>query len=74
MDEWHVVNFTRTGRDGRLQVDNQPGVEGMSKGAFTQLTLTLDLFIGGHRNYDEVATHAAIRQSFTGCIQKASSR
>jgi pikachurin len=70
MDEWHVIWFWRTGRKGFLKVDKQPLVEGMSSGAFTQLTLTLDLFIGGHRNFDEVAKAAWISTSFSGCIQK----
>jgi len=44
-------------------------VEGMAQGAFTQLTLTLDLFIGGHRNFDEMAKLAHVSKSFRGCIQ-----
>ena len=53
-----------------MQIDNQAAIEGMSKGAYTQLTLTLDLFVGGHRNFDEVAKNAGIKDSFKGCIQK----
>ena len=72
MNEWHVVRFTRTGRDGSLQVDNESAVSGMSKGAYNQLTLTLDLFIGGHRNFDEVAKNSRLTKAFKGCIQKVS--
>ena len=72
LNEWHVVRISRTGRDGYMQIDNQAAVEGMSKGAYTQLTLTLDLFIGGHRNFDEVAKNARVTASFKGCIQKVS--
>ena len=70
LKEYHVVRISRTGRDGYLQLDNQAAVEGMSKGAYTQLTLTLDLFVGGHRNFDEVAKNANIQKAFKGCIQK----
>ena len=70
LKEWHVVRISRTGRDGYLQLDNQAAVEGMSKGAYTQLTLTLDLFVGGHRNFDEVAKNANVQKAFKGCIQK----
>ena len=70
MNTWHIVRFTRQGRRGRLQVDDQPIVIGASNGAFTQLTLSLDLFIGGHRNYDEVARLANVERGFQGCIQK----
>jgi len=64
--------LTRTGRQGSLQVDDQPVVTGQSRGTFTQLTLTLDLFVGGHRNFDEIAAMADVRESFRGCIQKVS--
>ena len=46
----------------------------MSNGAYTQLTLTLDLFIGGHRNFDEVAKSANVKEPFKGCVQKVSFR
>jgi len=70
LHQWHVVRASRTGRDGYMQIDNQAAVEGLAKGAYTQLTLTLDLFIGGHRNFDEVAKNAQQSQAFKGCIQK----
>ena len=70
MNEWHVIRFFRTGRNGYLRVDGHQLVEGMASGAFTQLTLTLDLFVGGHRNYDEVSKSAKVYKSFKGCIQK----
>ena len=68
--EWHTVRFTRQGRRGRLQVDDQPVVLGTSRGSFTQLTLSLDLFVGGHRNFDEVARLADVQHGFQGCVQK----
>ena len=70
LHEWHTVKVTRTGRDGTLKVDDQRPVRGMSKGSYTQLTLTLDLFIGGHRNFDEVVTTADVSEPFKGCVQK----
>ena len=70
LDKWHTVRFARTGRDGWLQVDNQIAVHGVAKGGFTQLTLNLDLFVGGHRNFDEVSRSVGIIESFQGCVQK----
>jgi len=70
LNEWHEVRFSRTGRNGNLRVDKSAAVEGMAKGAYNQLTLTLDLFIGGHRNFDEVAKNARLTKAFKGCIQK----
>jgi len=70
MNEWHTIKITRTGRTGHLQVDNETSKEGISQGSFTQLTLTLDMFVGGHRNFDETARKAGVEQAFKGCIQK----
>jgi len=70
LNEWHLAHLVRHGRRGIMRLDNEPTVNGTSKGAFTQLTLTLDLFLGGHRNFDEVARNADVSKSFRGCIQK----
>ncbi|GFR15204.1 pikachurin [Trichonephila clavata] len=67
---WHSVFISRTGRDGILEVDNQPKVEGISPGAFTQLSLPLNMYIGGVHDARDVARKASITESFTGCIQK----
>jgi len=73
VNEWHLAHLWRHGRRGILQLDGEPTVNGTSKGAFTQLTLTLDLFLGGHRDFDEVARNADVTKSFRGCIQKVES-
>ena len=70
LNEWHVVKLWRNGRHGSIRVDGQNPVNGTSPGAFTQLTLTLDMFVGGHRNFDEVARNADVAKSFKGCVQK----
>lgn len=72
LNEWHSVKLYRQGRHGSLRIDTLPPVNGTSPGSFTQLTLTLDLFVGGHRNFDEVARNVDITKSFSGCVQKVS--
>ncbi|GFU18607.1 hypothetical protein NPIL_372691 [Nephila pilipes] len=67
---WHSVFISRTGRDGILEVDDQPKVEGISPGAFTQLSLPLNMYVGGVHDARDVARKASITESFTGCIQK----
>ncbi|GFY09569.1 hypothetical protein TNCV_4322471 [Trichonephila clavipes] len=62
---WHSVFISRTGRDGILEVDNQPKVEGISPGAFTQLSLPLNMYIGGVHDARDVARKASIAESFT---------
>ncbi|CAN8010414.1 unnamed protein product, partial [Ixodes pacificus] len=47
LGEWHTVRASRTGRLGSLSVDEQPRVEAHSPGAFTQLSLPLNLYLGG---------------------------
>ncbi|XP_033738487.1 pikachurin-like [Pecten maximus] len=70
LGQWHWVRVSRTGLRGVMEVDEQPRVEGVSQGAFTQLTLLQDLYIGGHSNYDHTSRLANLTTSFQGCIQK----
>ncbi|KAG1699824.1 Pikachurin [Nymphon striatum] len=70
MNKWHTVFISRTARDGLLQVNNQEPVEGLSPGAFTQLSLPLNLHLGGLSDIQHITSHANIKASFTGCIQK----
>ncbi|KAK3091994.1 hypothetical protein FSP39_024318 [Pinctada imbricata] len=69
LDQWHWVQVSRTGMQGVMEIDKQHRVEGLSQGAFTQLTLTQDLLIGGHHNFDETSKLANLTSSFRGCIQ-----
>jgi hypothetical protein len=46
---------SRTGLQGILEIDKQLKVEGNANGAFTQLTLLQDLYIGGHDNFDQIS-------------------
>ncbi|ESP03639.1 hypothetical protein LOTGIDRAFT_224298 [Lottia gigantea] len=70
LNVWHVVRVERTGLQGTLVVDDQLEMEGDAQGAYTQLTLLENLFIGGHSNYDETSKHVNMTSSFSGCIQK----
>lgn len=70
LNEWHVVKVYRTGMDGVLEVDDQEKVEALSQGAYTQLTLLLELFVGGHKDFDHLSKHVNISDGFGGCIQK----
>lgn len=70
LNHWHWVKISRTGLEGILEIDYKVAAIGQSQGAFTQLTLTQSLFIGGHRNFDETSKLANISESFDGCIQK----
>ncbi|XP_064625648.1 pikachurin-like [Lineus longissimus] len=72
LNHWHYVHLSRTGRYGIMEIDKQAPVEGYAGGAYVQLTLMLDLFIGGHRNYDETSAFLKSSKSFEGCIQKIS--
>lgn len=70
LNHWHVIRASRTGLEGVLQVDEQPEVIGQSQGAYTQLTLLENLYLGGHSNFDHTSKHANLTSSFVGCIQK----
>ena len=70
LNEWHIAIASRTARDGTLQVDKRPVIEGMAEGAFTQLTFAGDLYIGGVEDKAHISHKAQIGTSFVGDIQK----
>ncbi|CAD5125298.1 DgyrCDS13543 [Dimorphilus gyrociliatus] len=70
MDQWHRVKLHRRLKLGSMELDNDLRTIGYSKGDYSMLTLQLDLFIGGHRDFYEVSPLAGVDVSFVGCIQK----
>lgn len=72
MGEWHEVRLSRSGRLAVLQVDRHSPNQILAPGAFTQLSLPLNLYIGGVPNFDMVSPKVRVRTSFVGCIQKVS--
>lgn len=70
MGEWHVVKVSRTGRLAILAVDNQTPTEVLSPGAFTQLSLPQNLYLGGVPNFGFVSHRVRSRTAFVGCVQK----
>lgn len=56
--------------EGILVIDGQRAAMGQSQGAFTQLTVTQDMYIGGHRDFMETSKQANVSVSFEGCVQK----
>ncbi|KAK1806966.1 hypothetical protein P4O66_005451 [Electrophorus voltai] len=70
MNTWHELHVSRTAKNGILQVDNQPPVEGNAEGAFTQIRCSSPLYIGGVPDYDITKSNAGILRAFSGAIQK----
>ncbi|XP_039277486.1 pikachurin-like [Nilaparvata lugens] len=70
LGEWHELRLSRTGRLAVLQVDRHPPNQMVAPGAFAQLSLPLNLYIGGVPNFDMVSPKVRVRTSFVGCIQK----
>lgn len=68
--EWHQITVSRTGRLAMMEVDNELPVEVLSPGAFTQLSLPQNLYLGGTPNFGIVSPKVRIRSAFIGCIQK----
>ncbi|XP_044264183.1 pikachurin [Tribolium madens] len=69
LGEWHRVRVSRTGRLAILSVDNQLPSEILSPGAFTQLSLPLNLYLGGVPNFGIVSPQVRVRAAFIGCVQ-----
>lgn len=70
MNLWHEVRVSRTGRQAVLQIDDRPSSQATAPGAFTQLSLPQNLYIGGVPNFEMVSPKVRVRTSFVGCIQK----
>ncbi|KAK3856781.1 hypothetical protein Pcinc_036911, partial [Petrolisthes cinctipes] len=70
---WHVAKVSRTGRLTHLYVDQQPAVSGLTPGAFTMLSLSHPLYLGGIPPSSS-SPHPALTppHAFMGCVQKLS--
>ncbi|KAM6474191.1 pikachurin isoform 5-T5 [Liasis olivaceus] len=70
LNQWHELKVSRTAKNGILQIDQQTPVEGMAKGAFTQIKCNPEIFIGGVPSYDDVKKNSGVLKPFSGSIQK----
>ncbi|XP_074526385.1 pikachurin isoform X3 [Halichoeres trimaculatus] len=70
LDTWHELRVSRTAKSGILQVDSQRPMEGIAEGAFTQISCSSPLYIGGVPEYDKTKKTAGVKKPFTGIIQK----
>eukprot|EP00064_Thunnus_orientalis_P002007 superscaffoldBa00000139_g2012 len=70
LDAWHELRVSRTAKSGILQVDSQRPMEGIAEGAFTQISCSSPLYIGGVPEYDKTKRTAGVIKPFTGTIQK----
>ncbi|OXU24789.1 hypothetical protein TSAR_011073, partial [Trichomalopsis sarcophagae] len=69
LGEWIEVRVSRTGRLASLEVEDEPGQEIMAPGAFTQLSLPLNLYLGGAPSAEMYSPKMKTKASFVGCIQ-----
>ncbi|CAG2107760.1 unnamed protein product [Medioppia subpectinata] len=69
MNEWHTIVISRTGRQGILQVNDETPVTAHSYGAFSQMSLSLNLFVGGVPDFKDIQRNAFATNLFSGCIQ-----
>lgn len=57
-----------------LRVDNQPTVTALAPGAFTQTSFDTNLYIGGIDDIDLLSREMAVKNSFSGDIQRVRDR
>lgn len=69
LGEWVEVRVSRTGRLASLEVENDPPQDILAPGAFTQLSLPLNLYLGGAPSTDMYSPKMKTTASFVGCIQ-----
>lgn len=69
LGEWLEVRVSRTGRLASLEVEDKPPREILAPGAFTQLSLPLNLYLGGAPAPDFYSPKLKTTASFVGCVQ-----
>ncbi|XP_076379382.1 pikachurin isoform X2 [Megalopta genalis] len=69
LGEWVEVRVSRTGRLASLEVEDDAPQEILAPGAFTQLSLPLNLYLGGAPSTDMYSPKMKTTASFVGCIQ-----
>ncbi|XP_043254794.1 pikachurin [Colletes gigas] len=69
LGDWVDVRVSRTGRLASLEVEDDPPQEILAPGAFTQLSLPLNLYLGGALSTDMYSPKMKTTASFVGCIQ-----
>lgn len=70
MGDWHNLTVSRTGREVFLSIDSQRETTIISAGAFTQLSLDQNLWLGSVPDYNILSAYLPITQAYEGCIQK----
>nr|XP_050861086.1 pikachurin isoform X1 [Vespula vulgaris]XP_050861087.1 pikachurin isoform X1 [Vespula vulgaris]XP_050861088.1 pikachurin isoform X1 [Vespula vulgaris] len=69
LGEWLEIKVSRTGRLASLKVEDDPLREILAPGAYTQLFLPLNLYLGGAPSPDLYSLKLKTTSSFVGCIQ-----
>ncbi|XP_048510585.1 pikachurin isoform X2 [Athalia rosae] len=69
LGEWLEVRVSRTGRLASLEVEDEPPKEILAPGAFTQLSLPLNFYLGGAPAADVYSPKLKTVASFVGCVQ-----
>ncbi|XP_035740450.1 pikachurin-like isoform X2 [Vespa mandarinia] len=69
LGEWLEIKVSRTGRLASLKVEDDPIREILAPGAYTQLFLPLNLYLGGAPSPDLYSLKLKTTSSFVGCIQ-----
>lgn len=69
LGEWLEIRVSRTGRLASLEVEDELAQEILAPGAFTQLSLPLNLYLGGAPSPDVFTPKMKTSVSFIGCIQ-----
>lgn len=70
MDEWVEIRVSRTGRLASLEVETEAAQEILAPGAFTQLSLPLNLYLGGAPSPDMYSPKMKTNASLVGCVQQ----
>ena len=70
LHRWHRIRVSRTGRLAFLEVDGQPAQSALGPGAFNELSLGQNLYVGGVPTFRLVSPYVPVRRAMRGCVQK----
>ena len=70
LGEWHVIEASRNGPNGRLIVDGTLPVTGSSLGSFTGLQLGDNLYLGGVPDYTILPAGLSVSSGLVGCVRQ----
>ncbi|KAH9489415.1 hypothetical protein Btru_037656, partial [Bulinus truncatus] len=70
LNAWNKLLITRLDNKGKLLLNDEFLIEGVSQGDYTRMTLNHNLYLGGYRDISAISSRITTMNQFVGCIQE----